>query len=66
MVSYRAQEGNVAIIEFSGNYDRHVNGIPNLGPRAVLAREFYLHHPDIYDFIVVFSSFEYQTALVLN
>lgn len=59
----RADREHVSIIEFGGNYDRDLAaGVNNVEPRAVIAREFYRTHPDNYDFLVVFSSFEFNTG----
>ncbi|MDD2893354.1 MAG: CARDB domain-containing protein, partial [Halothiobacillaceae bacterium] len=59
----RADQDHVSIIEFGGNYDKtFANGGANVEPRAVIAREFYRTHPDNYDFLVVFSSFEFDTG----
>src|SRR5262249_13837453 len=59
---HREDRDHISIIEFSGNYDKDLpNGDPNSGPRAVIAREFFRTHPDNYDFLVVFSSFEFPT-----
>lgn len=50
---------NVSIIEFSGDYNRDLaDGSSNSAARAVVAREFYKHHVDQYDFLVIFSDFE--------
>jgi flagellar hook assembly protein FlgD/fibronectin type 3 domain-containing protein len=54
---------NVTVMELTGNYDmRTAAGDPNVEPRTVIAKEFYRLHPDHYDFIVVFSNFEFNTA----
>jgi len=54
---------HVSIIEFSGNYDKTlVDDSFNAAARAVVAQEFYANHADSYDFLVVFSSFEYDTG----
>ena len=59
----RADRDHISIIEFGGNYDRDLSlGVYNAEPRAVIAREFYRTHPDNYDFLVVFSSFEFNTG----
>lgn len=50
-------ENGVSIIEFAGSYDK---GLRN--PRETIAKEFYRTHADVYDFLVVFSSFEFPTA----
>lgn len=54
---------NVSIVEFIGDYNRSgVDGSSNVAARAVIAQEFYKHHVDQYDFLVIFSSFEYDTG----
>jgi subtilase family serine protease/fibronectin type 3 domain-containing protein len=65
--AYSAQHtedrNHVSIIEFSGNYDKDLDsGDANVEPRAVIAQEFYRSHPDNYDFLVVFSTFEFETG----
>lgn len=52
----------VSVIELVGNYDKvKGDGEPNVEPRSVIAREFYRTHPDEYDFLVVFTTFEFAT-----
>lgn len=51
-------EKNITIIEFDGNYDI---GLSN--PRKTLAKEFFRTHADVYDFLVIFTSFEFSTAI---
>lgn len=52
---------NTSIIQFSGNYDRDLpDGTINAAARAVIAREFYRTHADDYDFLVVFSDFDFN------
>src|SRR5690606_695476 len=59
--SFVRDEGDVAIIDFTGSLDRYiVDTTPNTGARAVLAREFYTTHADDYDFIIFFSLFDYE------
>lgn len=54
---------DVAVIQLSGNYHRVTpQGQPNVEPRTVIAKEFYRTHPDNFDFIVVFSNFEFETG----
>ena len=55
---------HISIISFAGNYDKLVTtgGPSNVEPRAVIAREFLRTHPDEYDFIVAFSTFEFDTG----
>ena len=47
-------EKSVSIVEFSGNYDRGLNK-----PRETIAKEFYRTHADVYDFLVVYTSFQF-------
>ena len=54
--------GDVAVIKFSGDYNRNsADGSINSAARAVVAREYYATHPDNYDFLVIFSDFEFET-----
>ena len=59
---HRGDLGRLAVIDFSGNYDRKLDrGADNIEARAVVAREFFRTHPDTYDFLVVFSTFEFDS-----
>ncbi|QJR11141.1 Tol-Pal system protein TolB [Usitatibacter rugosus] len=59
-------QGDVAIIELTGNYDASLaGGAFNVGARQVLAREFLRTHPDAYDMLVVFTGFPIQTGEAL-
>lgn len=58
----KATRNNVAVIELAGNYARDLNGQVNVEPRAVVAKEFYRNFADRYDFLVVFSNFEFETG----
>jgi len=60
-----ATQGNIAVIELDGNYDQNRGAQFNIEPRAVIAREFYRHYPDIYDFLVVFTSFDFNAGSAL-
>jgi subtilase family serine protease/flagellar hook assembly protein FlgD len=55
--------GGIAILEHDGsNYDARLpNGKPNYEARAAVGRRFYETHPDAYDFLVVFTNFEFKT-----
>ncbi len=64
--AHRGDLGRVAVIDVVGNYDRTLDsGEDQVEPRAVVAREFFRTHPDRYDFLVVFSTFEYDTGEAL-
>lgn len=52
--------GTVTVMETSGNYDaKQADGTPNAGPRQAIAKEFFRLHKDEYDFLVVFSNFDF-------
>ncbi|MCB1033007.1 MAG: hypothetical protein KDD47_04135, partial [Acidobacteria bacterium] len=55
---------HVTVIELAGgSYDRDLAGGGfNSEPRAVVAQEFFLDHPDEYDFLMVFTTFEFDTG----
>ena len=52
--------GNLTIIEYDGNYARGLTA-----PRQEIADRFYANHPDAYDFLVVFSTFEFETGTAI-
>ncbi len=55
--------GHLTHMEFAGDYDKTLpGGLPNAPARAVVAREFFRTHPDQYDFLVTFTTFEFQTG----
>lgn len=56
MARFLRDDKGVSIIEFSGNY-----GIDLPAPTETVGKEFFRTHADVYDFLVVFSSFEYPT-----
>jgi hypothetical protein len=49
--------GNLTVMELGGAYDR---GLAE--PRQLVAYRFYQDHADDYDFLVVFTTFEFETA----
>ncbi|MEO8958018.1 MAG: CARDB domain-containing protein, partial [Rudaea sp.] len=49
--------GNVTVMDLSGDYDRGLDA-----PRQQVAARFYAAHPDQYDFLIVFTTFEFPTA----
>jgi subtilase family serine protease/fibronectin type 3 domain-containing protein len=56
--------GSIAIIEHDGSdYDAFEDdGVtPNYAARAAVAQRFYQTHGDFYDFLVVFTNFEFET-----
>ena len=50
---------DVAVLEVSGDYDALINDVWNHEARKVLAREFYRTHGDDYDFLVIFTNFDF-------
>ncbi|MEW6215865.1 MAG: hypothetical protein AB1478_11805, partial [Nitrospirota bacterium] len=53
--------GNVTVMEVTGNYDaKNPDGSINAEPRQVIAKEFFKTHKDEYDFLVIFSNFDFQ------
>src|SRR5262249_47589215 len=57
--------GSIAIIEHDGsNYDlTEPDGSSNIVPRTAVAQRFYQTHGDLYDFLVVFTNFAFDTRL---
>lgn len=52
--------GNVTVMEVEGNYDAKLpDGTINSGPRRAIAREFFRTHRDTYDFLIIFSNFDF-------
>ena len=55
--------GNVSVMEVSGNYDEDKpDGTSNSVPRQLIAKEFFKNHKDEYDFLVIFTDFDFQMA----
>lgn len=52
--------GNVAVIEYGAAYDRGTSEA-----RMEVSKKFYQHHADEYDFLVVFTTFEFNTGEAL-
>jgi transcriptional regulator CtsR len=53
--------GNVTVMEVTGNYDaKNPDGSINTIPRQDVAKEFLRLHPDQYDFMVIFSNFDFS------
>jgi len=59
---------HVTVIELDGEYNINIDGLINLDPRRAITQAFLAQHADVYDFVVVFSSFEFDTgdALALH
>src|SRR6185436_15581432 len=57
--------GSIAVIEHDGsNYDAaDPDGTPRYTARAPVAQRFYQTHGDNYDFLVVFTNFEFDTHI---
>ncbi|OGR33496.1 MAG: hypothetical protein A2091_10110 [Desulfuromonadales bacterium GWD2_61_12] len=53
--------GHVTVMEVSGNYDQMTpEGLVNAVPRELIAQEFYRTHKDEYDFLTIFSTFDFK------
>jgi len=59
-INHREQRGAVTVIDFNGNYDKDDAQEFNVLPRELVAQEFYKNHTDDYDFLVVFSTFDFD------
>lgn len=63
-VAPKGDYGNVTVMEVSGNYDALMpDGTPNTAPRTLIAKEFYKTHKDEYDFVVLFTNFDFAMPL---
>jgi hypothetical protein len=55
--------GNVTVMEVTGNYDvKNEDGSYSVEPRRIISREFFKTHRDEYDFLVIFTNFDFNTA----
>lgn len=53
--------GDIVVMEVEGDYDAlFESGAPNSAPRETIARQFYTSHADEYDFIFIFTNFDFQ------
>lgn len=52
--------GNLTVIELDGDYSRDLDA-----PRMAVAQRFYATHADRYDFLVTFTTFEFDTGSAL-
>ncbi len=52
--------GNITVMAVTGNYDANkADGTINVAPRQTIAKEFFRLHKDEYDFLVIFSNFNF-------
>lgn len=57
------ERNGVPILELTGTYDTDLPGnVANAEPREAVAQEFFRTHADDYDFLIVFTSFQFQTS----
>src|SRR5512147_2770455 len=53
--------GNVTVMEVTGNYDvKNEDGSYNEEPRQIISRKYFESHGDIYDFLVIFTNFDFN------
>lgn len=58
---FMADYGNVTVMEVTGNFDaENPDGSVNAVPRQRIANEFFRTHKDEYDFVTIFTNFDYQ------
>ncbi|MCF8056075.1 MAG: hypothetical protein K9K37_05500 [Desulfocapsa sp.] len=61
IVTTLAHTSDIAVYEVVGNYDAEMpDGSNNVFSRQEIVKEFYKAHPDEYDFLVIFSNFDFQ------
>ena len=60
--SHREDRDALTIMDVAGDYNRNINDQLNIEPRAVIAQEYFRTHADDVDFLVVFSTFEFDTG----
>jgi subtilase family serine protease len=56
--------GDVYVLAYDiGNpYDRDLGGVPNVEPRRWVTQSFFAENPDVYDFVVVLTNFEWDAG----
>lgn len=55
--------GLVSVVELAGPYDRDLSGgEANAEPRSVVARELLAHRRDEFDFLVLFTTFDFEVG----
>ena len=53
--------GNVTVMEVTGNYNTYnADGTVNALSRQVIANEFFKSHKDKYDYLVIFTNFDFK------
>ena len=53
--------GDITVMEVEGNYDAiRADGSINTLPREKIAKTFFETHPDSYDFLIIFSNFDFS------
>ncbi|MBI5485404.1 MAG: hypothetical protein HY888_13240, partial [Deltaproteobacteria bacterium] len=58
---FLADYGNVTVMEVTGNFDAiNSDGSKNVAPRQAIAKEFFRTHKDEYDFVAIFTNFDFQ------
>lgn len=57
LAQFIRDEKGISVIEYSGAYDDDLTA-----PRQTIAQEFYRTHADVYDFLVVFTSFNFPMS----
>lgn len=60
VVNWVGDFGRISRFEIDGDYSRFLDGTLNLAARTGVAEAFYAAHADTYDFLIVFSTFDYD------
>lgn len=61
-VEYINEELGVSVMNFTGNYDKNINDQFNVQARQAVLKALYENQPDIYDFVYIFTTFEFDTG----
>jgi choice-of-anchor A domain-containing protein len=62
-VQYIEDRQGISVLNYTGNYDKGINGVFNKEARQAVLQEFYLNQNDEYDFVYIFSEFEFETGI---
>lgn len=60
VAEFTEDQGTISLIRVEGNYDADASVPDSHLARAEITKAFYTHHDDIYDFIVIFTDFDFK------
>ena len=55
-----ADYGDITVMEYDGVYDADIDNETTAIPRREIANQFYATHPDEYDFLLIFTNFQFN------